>query len=147
MSLNQAPTPPLKCGEPDCRSVQARRGFLPVHDRGRVLTDVAVMIACGGRDIVDVEALRVQDAVFGPVASDTTVLRALGETGQNRSAAIARMRAAARAHMWTPSPDGRPPESTFAGGACQPGAVVLRIDGSLVIAHSQKDRSAGTLSR
>ena len=31
--------------------VFARRGFLPVHDRGRVLTDMAVMIACGGRDM------------------------------------------------------------------------------------------------
>jgi hypothetical protein len=77
-------------------NVLARRGFLPVHDRGRVLTDVAVMIACGGWDIVDVEALRAQEAVFGPVASDTTVLRALGEIGQSRSAAIARVRAAAR---------------------------------------------------
>jgi len=124
--------------------VLARRGFLPLHDRGRVLTDVAVMIACGGRDIVDVEALRAQDAVFGPVASDTTVLRALGEIGQNRPAAIARVRAAARAHMWAQFPDGRPPESTFAGGISQPDTVVLRIDGSLVVAHSKKDRSAGT---
>jgi hypothetical protein len=59
-------------------AVLARRGFTPVHDRGRVLTDVATTIACGARDIVDVEALRAQAGVFGPVASDTTVLRALG---------------------------------------------------------------------
>jgi hypothetical protein len=124
--------------------VLARRGFVPIHDRGRVLTDVAVMIACGGRDIVDVEALRAQGAVFGPVASDTTVLRALGEIGTSRTAAIARVRAAARVHMWAQLPGGRPPESTFAGGVSQPGMVVLRIDGSLVVSHSKKDRSAGT---
>ncbi|WP_432832917.1 IS1380 family transposase [Dactylosporangium sp. CA-092794] len=124
--------------------VLARRGFVPVHDRGRVLTDVAVMIACGGRDIVDVEALRAQGAVFGPVASDTTVLRALGEIGTTRPAAIARVRAAARAHMWSRLPGGRPPESTFAGGMSQAGTVVLRIDGSLVVSHSKKDRAAGT---
>ena len=124
--------------------VLVRCGFIPVHDRGRVLTDVAVMIACGGRDIVDVEALRAQSAVLGSVASDTTVLRALGEIGASRPAGIARVRAAARVHMWSQLPDGRPPESTFAGGMSQPGMVVLRIDGSLVISHSKKDRSAGT---
>jgi len=127
--------------------VLARRGFVPVHDRGRVLTDVAVMIACGGRDIVDVEGLRAQGAVFGPVASDTTVLRALGEIGTTRPAAIARVRAAARVHMWSQLPGGRPPESTFAAGTSQAGMVVLRIDGSLVVSHSRKDRAAGTFNR
>jgi hypothetical protein len=73
------------------------RGFTPVHDRGRVLTDVAVAVGCGGRDLVDVEASRTQQEVFGPVASDTTAGRALGEVGQRRRAAIGRVRAAARA--------------------------------------------------
>src|SRR4029453_11557208 len=86
---------------------------------------------------------RAQGAVFGPVASDRTVLRALGQIGQNRPAAVAPVRAAARAHMWTQLPGGLP-ESTFAGGAYQPGTVVLRIDGSLVVAHSKKDKTAGT---
>jgi len=40
-------------------AVLARRGFDPLHDRGRVLTDVAV----------DIEALRAQAEVFGSVAS------------------------------------------------------------------------------
>jgi hypothetical protein len=56
-------------------------GFYPVHDRGRVLTDVACSIAAGGVDLYDIEALRAQAQVFGPVASDTTALRALGEIG------------------------------------------------------------------
>jgi hypothetical protein len=80
--------------------VLAVRGFNPVHDRGRVLTDVAVAIGCGGRDLVDVEALRVQQQIFGPVASDTTAGRALGEVGERRRSAIAAARAAARAHVW-----------------------------------------------
>ena len=126
--------------------VLARRGFFPVHDRGRVLTDVAVAIAAGARDMVDVEALRGQVAVFGPVASDTTVLRALGEIGDRRRAGIGRARAAARAHVWSRMPGGVP-ESQFAGGICEPGTVVLRIDGTLVISHSKKDRAAGTFKK
>jgi hypothetical protein len=121
-----------------------RRGFVPVHDRGRVLVDAAVAIACGGRDIVDVEALRAQAAVFGPVASDTTLLRALGEIGDARRTAIGRARAAARAHLWSQFPDGVA-ESRFAGGLCQPGTVVIRIDGSLVTAHSKKGQSGGNI--
>jgi hypothetical protein len=124
----------------------ARPGFFPIHDRGRVLTDIAVAIACGARDIVDVEGLRAQQAVFGPVASDTTALRALGEIGDARRAAIGRTRAAARAHMWAQLPGGMP-ESYFAGGVCQPGMIVLRIDGTIVVSHSKKDRSAGTFKR
>jgi len=59
----------------------ARRGWWPVHDRGRVLVDLAVMIADGGEAICDIDVLRHQGEVFGPVASDTTVWRALDEIG------------------------------------------------------------------
>jgi hypothetical protein len=69
---------------------------------------VATALGCGARDIVDVEALRAQEQVFAPVASDTTVLRALGEIGQRRRAAIAGARAAARAHLWAQLPGGPP---------------------------------------
>ena len=62
-------------------AVLARPGFYPVHDRGRVLTDVACSIAAGGADLYDIEGLRAQSEVFGPVASDTTALRALSEIG------------------------------------------------------------------
>ena len=126
--------------------VLARGGFDPVHDRGRVLVDVATAIACGARDIVDVEALRAQGEVFGPVASDTTARRALDETGGRARAAIGRVRAAARKHVWALLPCGLP-EARFAGGVCQAGMVVLRIDGSLVVAHSKKERAAPTFKK
>jgi hypothetical protein len=127
-------------------TVFARPDFWPVHDRGRVLTDIAVAIAAGGRDIVDIEALRGQADVFGPIASDTTALRALGEIGDGHRAAIGRARAAARAHVWARIPGGVP-ESRFAGGLCQPGMIVLRVDGTIVVSHSNKDRAAGTFKR
>ena len=53
-----------------------RRGFVPIHDRGQVLVDVAVMLADGGEAIADIEVLRHQGAVRGPVASPPTVWRA-----------------------------------------------------------------------
>src|SRR4051794_41318090 len=54
-----------------------RRSFTPVHDRGRVLVDVAVMLADGGEAIADIEVLRHQGPVLGPVASAPTVWRAV----------------------------------------------------------------------
>ena len=54
-----------------------RRGFAPVHDRGRVLTDLAVAIADGGTTIGEIDILRHQGELFGPVASDTTAWRML----------------------------------------------------------------------
>jgi hypothetical protein len=130
----------------DLSQVLARRGFDPLHDRGRVLADVAVAIACGARDIVDVEALRAQEQVFGPVASDTTARRALDEIGGRARSAIGRIRAAARQHVWRLLPGGLP-EARFAGGMYQPGMVVLRIDGTIVQAHSKKDRATPTFKK
>ena len=56
-----------------------RRSFRPVHDRGRVLVDLAVLLADGGEAIADIDVLRHQDQVLGPVASAPTVWRALDE--------------------------------------------------------------------
>jgi hypothetical protein len=50
----------------------SRRGFTPVHDRGRVLVDAAVCIADGGRVLSDLATLRDQAELYGPVASDPT---------------------------------------------------------------------------
>jgi Transposase DDE domain group 1 len=124
-------------------TILTRPGFHPVHDRGRVLTDVACSIAAGGVDIVDIEALRAQAEVFGPVASDTTALRALGEIGDADLHRIDAARARARAHLWRLLPGGVP-ESRYAGGiSCGP-TIVLRVDGTLTIAHSSKQQAAGT---
>lgn len=57
-----------------------RCGFTPVHDRSRVLTDVAVMLAGGGEAIADIDVLRHQAGALGPVASPPTVWRTLDET-------------------------------------------------------------------
>jgi hypothetical protein len=71
----------------------ARRGFVPVHDRGRVLADTAVLIADGGRVLSDLAMLRDQAELFGSVASDPTLWRALDEIGDTQRRKIARARA------------------------------------------------------
>ena len=60
----------------------AQRRSIPIHDRGRVLTDVAVMLTGGGESIADIRVLRHQSTVLGPVASSPTVWRTLDEVSR-----------------------------------------------------------------
>jgi len=76
-----------------------RRSFTPRHDRGRVLTDVAVMLADGEEAIADIDVLRHQSSVLGPVASPPTVWRTLDEVNPGRSRWIATARARVRRHV------------------------------------------------
>jgi hypothetical protein len=126
--------------------VLAKPGFHPIHDRGRVLTDVACSIAAGGVDLCDIEALRANSEVFGPVASDTTALRALGEVGDVDLYRIDARRAAARAHLWSLLPDGVP-ASSYAGGVSMGATIVLRVDGTITLAHSGKQQAEGTFKK
>ena len=120
----------------------ARTGVFPVHDRGRVLVDLAVLIADGGEAICDIDVLRHQGEVFGPVASDTTVWRALDEIGATQLRRIAVARAKVRARLWQLF--GGPPAATAAGRQIGAGVVVLDIDSTIVIAHSDKDGAGPT---
>lgn len=78
-----------------------RRGFWPVHDRGRVLTDVAVMIADGGQAIADIEVLRHQGEALGPVAAPATVWRTLDGIDAAALRRIERARAVVRGRVWS----------------------------------------------
>jgi hypothetical protein len=127
-------------------AVLAKPGFDPVHDRGRVLVDIACSIAAGGADVYDIEALRAQGEVLGPVASDTTALRALGEIGDRDLHRMDVAGAKARAHLWGLLPGGVP-VSRFAGGHDCGQTIVLRVDATISIAHSGKQNAAGTLKK
>ena len=70
------------------------------HGPGRVLVDVAVMIADGGECISDIATLADQRAVFGPVASDSTCWRVSNGIGTADLDCIAAARAAAREVAW-----------------------------------------------
>ena len=107
--------------------VRERRGR---HDPGRVLRDLAVMLADGGDCLADLGVLRDQHVLFGSVCSDATAWRLIDVLDEDRLDAVRRARAAARARAWRVG--------------ARPGRVVLDIDATLVTSHSDKDGAAGT---
>jgi len=120
-------------------AVLQRRSFVPVHDRGRVLVDVAVMLAAGGEAISDIAVLRHQKQVLGPVASAPTVWRALDELTPAWLRAIEVARAWTRRHVWAQLPllPASKVVDTDLGDT-----VVLDVDATLVTAHSEKEQAA-----
>ena len=50
---------------------------LAVHDPGKVITDLALSLALGGDCLADLAVLRTEPGVYGRVASDPTVSRAI----------------------------------------------------------------------
>jgi len=100
----------------------------PGQDRGRLLVQVAMMLAGGGRCVAEMAALRDQPGLFGDVASGPTIWRAVDAIDDKVLVALRRARAAARERVWT------------AGGA--PDEVVLDVDASLVEIHSENKEQA-----
>lgn len=123
----------------------SRRSFVPVHDRGRVRVDVAVMLADCGEAIADIEVLRHQSAVLVPVASPPTVWRALDEVTPGRLKKVAAARARVRRHVWAQLLGGPPPSQV--AGSDLGTTVVLDVDATIVIAHSDEDQAAPTFKR
>ena len=119
-----------------------RRSFVPRHDRGQVLTDVAVMLADGGEAIANIDVLRHQAPLLGPVASAPTVWRTLAGLTPARLARVEAARARVRRHVWSLLPDG-PPASKVADTDLGE-VVVLDVDATIVIAHSEKESAAPT---
>ena len=60
-----------------------------VHDPGKIILDLAVCVALGGRCLSDLSLLRCEKEVFGPVASDPTVSRLAGALADHVEAAEA----------------------------------------------------------
>lgn len=122
-----------------------RRGFTPVHDRGRVLVDTAVCIADGGRVLSDLATLRDQGELYGPVASDPTLWRALEEIDAAQREWIATARAKIRRRVWAliEARHGQLPASRVTDVDLGP-TVVIRMDATIQIAHSAKQQATGT---
>jgi hypothetical protein len=119
----------------------ARRGFSPGHARGQVWVDVAVMLTAGGEAIADIDTLRHQPDLWGPVASAPTVWRTMDEATPAALARVEKARSQARRHVWGLLPT--LPASKVAGTDLAE-MVVLDVDATLVAAHSEKDRARAT---
>ena len=106
---------------------QRRRG----HDPGRVIRDLAVMLADGGECVSDLGAVRDQDALFGAVASDSTAFRVIDRIASEPGLleALRSAHARARERFW--KLEGAPERLT------------IDIDATLITARSEKEKAAG----
>ncbi|MFF1838862.1 IS1380 family transposase [Streptomyces sp. NPDC058231] len=114
------------------------------HDPGRIMTDLAVMLADGGEAITDLAVLRDQAEVFGPVASTPTAWRLLADTDDAALASLRAARASAREVAWMQAAEtGQGIPAVRAGGRELPG-LVLDLDATLITSHSEKEQAAPT---
>jgi hypothetical protein len=106
---------------------QRRRG----HDPGRVIRDLAVMLADGGECVADLGGVRDQEALFGPVASDSTAFRVIDRVAADPTLldALRAAHARARERFW--ELHGTPERLT------------IDVDATLVTVHSEKEQAAG----
>jgi len=118
--------------------------FSPRHDRGRVLVDLAVLLADGGEAIADIDVLRHQSEVLGPVASAPTVWRALDELTPAGLRRIDKARARVRGHGWAQLAAGAGLPASRVADTDLGETVVLDVDATLVTAHSEKESAAAT---
>lgn len=109
------------------------RALPTVHLPGRVLADLAVMIADGGDALSHLATLRDQDKLFGAVASDATAWRAVDRVDDAHLARLQAVRAAARARAWAA---GAGPDLSV--------GLTIDIDATITIAHSEKENAAKT---
>jgi hypothetical protein len=105
---------------------QQRRG----HDRGQVLTHLAVAIAHGATTLSAIAVLRHPPELLGRVASAPTVWHLLTALTGETLTRIAAARAAARRRVWAAGLD--------------PHCSVIDIDGTRVTVHSDKEGARPT---
>jgi hypothetical protein len=116
---------------------------LLVHDRGRVVSDLACAIADGARVISDFRVMADQRELFGLVASVPTAWRTLKEIARGGTRADKRITVAvnaARRHAWAQGaarhgalPGVRLADRTLDGVTC------IRLDATVTFAHSDKE--------
>jgi len=116
---------------------------LLVHDRGRMLADLACAIADGAEVISDFRVIGDQEDLFGRVASVPTAWRTLDEIARGGERALGRLTAAvnaARRRAWAAAAarHGALPGIRVAGKTLD-GVTCIRLDASVVACHSDKE--------
>ena len=110
-----------------------------VHDPGKILADLVVMLGLGGDCLADVAALRAQPELAGLVASDPVISRlvsALAADAPRALRAIRTARAAARERAWALAGERAP--------GADGGLITVDLDATIVTAHSEKQQAAPT---
>lgn len=111
--------------------------FPAVHMPGRVLADLAVVIADGGDALAHLATLRDQDKLFGAVASDATAWRCVERVDDEHLDQLRAVRAQARERAW----------AAGCGPDLNGEEIAVDIDATLTIAHSEKENAAKTWKR
>ncbi len=116
---------------------------LLIHDRGRVMADLACAIADGSEVISDFRVLADQKELFGLVASVPTVWRTLSEVaagGPGTLAGISGAVNAARRRAWAAvgARHGALPGVRIADKVLE-GVLCIRLDATVTPAHSDKE--------
>jgi hypothetical protein len=113
--------------------MRCRRG---AHDPGRVVRDLVVMLASGGEHLCDLAAVRDQEPLFDPVASDATAWRAIAAIAGDPElmGALRGARRTAREIAW-------------AAGAEPEGPLFVDLDPTLIEAGSEKEGAAPTFKK
>jgi hypothetical protein len=115
------------------------------HDPAKIVLDLAVTLALGGDCLADIALLRAEPELFGLVASDPTVSRAIDRLAQDAVAtlrAINTARAAARAQAWKLAGEHAPDHDIDTGNP-----LIIDVDATLVTAHSDKQGAAPTFKK
>jgi len=118
---------------------------LAVHDPGKIVCDLAIMLALGGDCLADVALLRSEAAVYGRVASDPTVSRLISLLARDAPAALAAInqaRATARARAWQLAGKHSPSHKVDVAGP-----LVIDVDATLVTSHSDKEQAKPTFKK
>jgi hypothetical protein len=112
------------------------KAFPARHLPGRVLADLAVVIADGGDCLTHLAVLRDQGKLFGEVASEPAAWRAVERVDEAHLGRLRAVRAAARERAWAA---GAGPDVTA--------GLVIDLDATITIAHSEKQNAAATWKR
>lgn len=118
---------------------------LAQHDPGKILLDLALMLALGGDCLADVASLRAEPHVYGQVASDPTISRLLTLLAGDVDAAehaISTARRRAREAAWSRAGRHAPSHHVTAKNP-----LVIDLDATLVTAHSEKENAQARFKR
>jgi len=109
---------------------------LAVHDPGKIITDLALSLALGGDCLADLAVLRAGPGVYGRVASDPTVSRAITALASDVPAALKAIdtaRAADREQAWRLAGKHAPDHGS---DTKQP--LIIDLDATLVTSHLRR---------
>ena len=112
------------------------------HRPGKILADLTLMLAAGGEQACDVDLLRTNPGLFGPVASEATVSRFMNRIKDMPEAfthGYQTMSRSLRTKLWAAAGPRNPAQR-----ASKRTPLILDIDATLIQAHSDKQGTTGT---